>query len=229
MVVVKLYGVLESVAQRTTQLRVKTFDEAIRALFANFPKLRGLMRDMRINIMVNGRALTFEDCLRPFRTDRIDITPIIGGTGPAVFIVAGALMAYGASAVATMAFMELGASLAVTAMIQTFVANMGMALLVGGVSQILMKNSLNTSTTERAADTPSYMFNGAINTMNQGNPVPVGFGRMRVGSQVIAVNLQTFDIPLTASEIAASTPAAPEPPPVIDSGYPYNEPGYGGS
>ena len=34
----------------------------------------------------------------------------------------------------------------------------------------------------------SYLFNGASNTVNEGGPVPIGYGRLIVGSQVISVN-----------------------------------------
>ena len=36
---------------------------------------------------------------------------------------------------------------------------------------------------------PSYAFDGAVNTTRQGNPVPICYGSMIVGSQVISAGL----------------------------------------
>ena len=43
--------------------------------------------------------------------------------------------------------------------------------------------------TEQVENKPSYLFDGAVNTTRQGNAVPVGYGRLRVGSQVISAGL----------------------------------------
>ncbi len=40
---------------------------------------------------------------------------------------------------------------------------------------------------------PSYTFNGPINTTAQGNPVPLGYGRMIVGSAVISAGITADD------------------------------------
>jgi len=47
---------------------------------------------------------------------------------------------------------------------------------------------------ESVANKPSYLFNGARNTMTQGNPVPVGFGELGVGSQVISAGIRSVQI-----------------------------------
>lgn len=209
MVVINLYGILESVAQRSTRLRTTGFDESMRALFANFPRLRSLMQNMRVSVLVDGRAITFEDCLRPLKSARIDVMPIVGGCGPAIPIIIGALMSYGAPVIAGTVGTALGLGATAVAALSTFIANMGMALIIGGISQMLFKPPKADLSSDRPDTAASYTFNGAVNTTTQGNIVPVGFGRMRVGSQVVAVNIQTFDIPVDPQ--GDKTPP-PEPP-----------------
>ena len=42
-------------------------------------------------------------------------------------------------------------------------------------------------------NTPSYLFNGAVNTTAQGHPVPIGYGRLIVGSAVISASIVTTE------------------------------------
>jgi predicted phage tail protein len=210
MVVIRLYGVLEVIARRTTKLYVESFDEAMRALYANYPKLRGAMRDMRLTVLVDGKSITFEDFLRPYKAERIDIVPVVGGTGPFIPIIIGAMMSYGAATAAATIGSALMLSATAIAALTTFITNMGVSLILGGISQILFKPPKPTSS-EPTASMPSYVFNGAVNTVSQGNCVPVGFGRLRVGSQVIAVNLQTFDVPM--DPVAPTSFSSYGPPP----------------
>ena len=42
---------------------------------------------------------------------------------------------------------------------------------------------------ERPENRPSYAFDGPVNTAAQGNPVPVCYGRLIVGSQVVSAGM----------------------------------------
>ena len=70
----------------------------------------------------------------------------------------------------------------------------GIALLAAGVMNLLSKppkpGAVGTSV-------GSYMFNGPQNTSEEGNPVPIGYGRLVVGSQLIAAS---YDIDYKSSE-----------------------------
>jgi predicted phage tail protein len=58
-----------------------------------------------------------------------------------------------------------------------------------GVSVIMAANSVQAPTMDNAstqsAKTSSYSFRGETNVESQGKPVPLGYGRLRVGSNVI--------------------------------------------
>lgn len=64
----------------------------------------------------------------------------------------------------------------------------GVAMLVGGICTMLIK----TSKDEDDSGT-SYFFNGAVNTVKQGMPVPLVFGRCRAGSAVISSSIEISD------------------------------------
>lgn len=75
------------------------------------------------------------------------------------------------------------------------VAMFGASLFLGGVTQMLSP-TIKSSTSESDANKPSYIFNGAVNTTAQGQPVPVLYGRMMVGSAVVSAGLTSKDIPI---------------------------------
>jgi predicted phage tail protein len=76
--------------------------------------------------------------------------------------------------------------------VQQFV-QLGAALVLGGISQMLFAPHKSDGPA-KPDNLPSYAFNGAVNTAQQGNPVPIGYGRMVVGSQVIAAGLYVESI-----------------------------------
>ena len=49
---------------------------------------------------------------------------------------------------------------------------------------------------ERPENQPSYAFGGAVNTTAQGQPVPIGYGRMIIGGAVISAGITTEEIPI---------------------------------
>lgn len=75
----------------------------------------------------------------------------------------------------------------------------GLGLIFGGVSDYITFSSireLSGAITEPGSDGGEMLsryFNGPVNTVGQGNPVPVLYGRLRVGSQVVSGGLSDAD------------------------------------
>ena len=74
---------------------------------------------------------------------------------------------------------------------------MGAAMVIGGVIQMLSPVPKTASQQEQAVteNKPSYLFNGAFNSTQQGLPVPVVYGQMLVGSSVVAIGTWAEAIP----------------------------------
>lgn len=74
---------------------------------------------------------------------------------------------------------------------QPWLVNIGVSMMIGGVAQMLFAPPPPTDPgkNERPDNQPSYAFNGAVNTAQQGNPVAIGYGRLIIGSQVVAAGL----------------------------------------
>ncbi|MBM6442414.1 tail assembly protein [Pseudomonas sp. MIL9] len=92
-----------------------------------------------------------------------------------------------------------GVALIVASFIPGFQALLpvGIAMTLGGVVQMLSPVPKSPSQQEQASteNKPSYLFNGAFNSTQQGLPVPVIYGKMLVGSSVIAVGTWAEAIP----------------------------------
>lgn len=65
----------------------------------------------------------------------------------------------------------------------------GIGMVAGGVIQMLTPLPKSGSVDTKDANA-SYLFNGPVNTQAQGNPVPLVYGRLIVGSAVISASIK---------------------------------------
>ncbi len=72
------------------------------------------------------------------------------------------------------------------------------SLISYGLNKILNPTPENIS----AEENPSYLINGSVNLAKQGLPVPLGYGRKKVGSQVISYSTRYID---NSSGLSSST------------------------
>lgn len=67
---------------------------------------------------------------------------------------------------------------------------MGVAMLAGGIAQMLSKQpgpkDIKEADTGNSSTSPSYYFDGPVNTTAQGDPVQLVYGRVLVGSHTIS-------------------------------------------
>lgn len=191
-----LYGHLAKQFGRLHVLDIATPAEAIRALCANF-------KDFKSAIILNNepwyRVLVGHDeradavglHLPCGNTKTIKIIPVIAGSGGLGKIILGAAL-IGAS------FWLPGTSIGLTEFglfATSTLSSVGWSLVLGGVSSLLFSPpKIKNGENERPENKPSYNFNGPINTTQQGNCVPVGYGRLRVGSQVISASTETVNL-----------------------------------
>jgi predicted phage tail protein len=92
----------------------------------------------------------------------------------------------------------IGASLAVGAIALAFNAAVG--LLVAGIQMSTAKTpemqqqhgSSGGATSSVAQSTKSYIFNNIGNQATQGSPIPIGYGRFRVGSKLIGISIKNY-------------------------------------
>ena len=186
---VRLYGHLGKQFGRVHRLDVASPAEAVRALSANYPgfnaALVGHAPGYRMQVAEELIAL---DLMAFQGSADIRIIPVVAGAKNGIGqILIGALVL--AAAFAT-GGISLGATGLVTSgLVGQMALSFGASLLIGGVTQMLIGAPKTGGASNAPANTPNYSFNGAVNTIAQGNPVPICYGRLIVGSQVISAAL----------------------------------------
>ncbi len=140
-------------------------------------------RGMRYAIFRN-RENVGEDRLTISGTTEIRIVPVIAGSKNG-----GLLQTILGAVIFTVSFFVPG--------MQGWGQSLGASLMLGGVIQMLSPVPKTASQQEQASseNKPSYLFNGAFNSTQQGLPVPVVYGQMLVGSSVVAIGTWAEAIP----------------------------------
>ena len=187
---VRLYGKLGARFGRIHRLAVASAAEAVRALCALRP---GFERELMTS---REKGVGYEQ--RGEKTDGRDIRIAPGVMGAGVgkifsvvlgvtLIAVASIITGGASVGAMMAFE--------TGLMAGALSNVGFMLMMSGVTQMLSPQPKGLSTGNGVSNEPSYAFNGVVNTTAQGGPVPLGYGRMIVGSAVISAGIYSADRP----------------------------------
>ncbi len=188
-----LLGELGKRYGRKHLLDVKSPAEAVRALCANFKDFAAFVSassDRSVGYRVlNMRDEVSEHELHNPASRRITIVPVVAGAGGKIGqILLGATLIAAAILVPGLAAVTLFG----TTTLASVTFGVGLSLALGGVAQMLAPQLKSTSPQEEQQ--PSYVFNGAVNTSAQGQPVPIGYGRMIVGSAVISAGISVEDI-----------------------------------
>lgn len=179
MMTVMLYGFLGKKFGKVHRYAVRTPAEAVKALCATLPGFKKDMAEGGYYKVSKGDtvALTVEQLGNPQSTkESIRIVPVAAGAGKAFSVILGVVLV----------------ALDFFVFHTGYLTKLGAGLIVGGIAQLLFtpKGTANQSV-EAAENKPSYAFDGAVNTVAQGNPVPVCYGKLLVGSQIISAGLYT--------------------------------------
>jgi predicted phage tail protein len=188
-----LLGELGKRYGRKHLLDVKSPAEAVRALCANFKDFAAFVSassDRSVGYRVlNMRDEVSEHELHTPASRRITIVPVVAGAGGKIGqILLGATLIAAAILVPGLAAVTLFG----TTTLASVTFGVGLSLALGGVAQMLAPQLESNGPQEEQQ--PSYVFNGAVNTSAQGQPVPIGYGRMIVGSAVISAGISVEDI-----------------------------------
>jgi predicted phage tail protein len=194
---VKLYGHLAKEFGEEFSFLAKSPAEVIQLLNINFSTFQQAILNFKGEgylVKVGIDILPLEDIHKPTSSyETIKIIPIVKGSGGGkggglLMLIAGAaLIAFSGPIGAAMVGSEVGATtLGLTAGAWGSIASsIGMSLVLSGVSMLLY------SPPPIPSNAQSINFDGAVNTIKQGECVPVGYGRCMVGSAVISAGIST--------------------------------------
>lgn len=234
MITVNLHGKLGEDLGKTWELDVSSVAEALHAIDVNTKKLRHWLINYKdeyeYEILVDKNNLFTENkdiknmeeiknsefCLNiKNKIQTIDVIPCIAGSGGGFGkILIGAALIVGAIALAVFTPFLLPA---------IAIGFVGLGLVAAGTSQLLSKpppsipftaQQVNPIAGEGESGGPtSYLFNGPVNTVGEGGPVPIGYGELIVGGNNV---FSSYDIYYT-SNLGAGTNSATLQPNIPDT------------
>lgn len=182
---IRLYGHLGERFGRVFRLDVQSPSEAVRALCIQLPGFRqavvshpGAAGGYRVSAGNDKRTANTLGIPCGER-ESIRIVPVLCGAGKN----GGVMTIIGAIVVVVGAYFG-----------QTWAVGLGMSMMAGGIAQMLAKSPVAAAPPDKPENKASFAFDGAVNTIAQGNPVPICYGRMIVGSQVISAGMSVEQI-----------------------------------
>lgn len=185
---IKLYGKLGKEFGRVHYFNVKNAAEAFRALCANYPSFYNFLynrNDIGYRIITDNVERDIHELNYPVEKE-IKIIPVVVGSndearliiGIAIVVVAWKLGVPEAGLKAASAFTQTAVLLG---------ANLALSGIVGLMTPIPIAP-------ESPEKIESFGFNGPVNNIRQGGPVPLAYGELIVGSHVISAGLTTEEI-----------------------------------
>lgn len=212
LVKVNLHGRLGEICNPNWELAVDSLSEAIRLIEMNTKKLYKTLlqfdkENIKFVVVLNGKnfytdkpidinnpktILESELCIKNSKLKTVDIVPVLEGSdskslGIATTIIGIALIVVGIIALPV----GIGAVL----------IGAGVTLLAAGVVTLLSKPPAFEDFREiEQGGKTSYLFSGPQNVVGEGGPVPLGYGELLVGSQVISASyvIRDFNVENTS-------------------------------
>lgn len=188
MATVRFYGDLQRYG-RKFKLEVYTAGEALKALMIQIPGLRQHIQNGEYRVRIAGKDMHQDDIntgMQNLLPDDavIHIIPHLAGAknGGILPIVMGVVMVVAA-------FWTAGASLAAWGAMNTMLAVSGAAMILSGTMMMLTKMPVTgPMSAEKSGNTA---FSNLDNTVTQGQPIPVCYGEMMIGSKVLSQGVTT--------------------------------------
>ena len=191
---IRLYGKLGARFGRVHRMAVSCAAEAIRALSSQLKGFEAFLiasKDcgLAYSVFYGKQNLAVDDIHAPHGNRDIRIAPmIIGAKNGGIFqIILGTLLVVAATLIGGPAAGAMALKIAAA------FTSMGYAMIIGGVVQLLTPAPKGRSSKDKPENESSYAFNGPINTQAQGNPVPVLYGELIVGSAVASAGINVKD------------------------------------
>lgn len=208
-----LLGELGKKFGRKHRFDVKSPAEAVRAMVANFPGFERHMiesgdRGVGYHVLAGATPIgNYDDIHKPTaKQESIRFVPTLTGAGGNG--ITGVLLGVALIAASFIPGLNVAVWAGASATFASVAFGLGVSLALGGISQMLTPTpkTSDSSSANKAENSASYVFNGAVNVTAQGNPVPIGYGRLIVGSAVISAGIVTEEIPVGA-DVTTAPPA----------------------
>jgi predicted phage tail protein len=222
MTLVRIHGILGQEFPPQMKLKLDKPKQVVTAIDANRKNFINRIHQLALEgchytILVDSQKIgSLSELDLTKKAERIDLVPVIAGAGPAIPAIGTFLVG-----LFTLGTVQAGVGLA------TFVGSVALVAVSVGLQLLLAPKPDSgppISASTRALQ-ESFIFSNKANLADQGSPVPVGYGRLILGSQVVQYTNKSFPQnqastdamlanPFTAADDAETYTANPA---VIDS------------
>lgn len=194
MILINLHGILGHEFQSSMFFNIKKPKEAIEAISSKFSLFRKRLNELieqgiHYSILIDGEKIDNINQLDIGRSpEQIDLVPIICGSGAVALAVVGAGLLYAGTGASIFGF-----ALAAGGTAAAFASSIGMMMISMAVQMMLApKPEMQKTEATVSGAKQSFLISSKANLAEQGNPVPVGYGRLRVGSSVIQTTVKSY-------------------------------------
>jgi predicted phage tail protein len=203
MTTINLHGILKFEFGESFEMKLRKPKELVDALSCNKIRFRNRLSELsneglNFSIIINEKNmknLTHEELERPPK--KIDIVPTIVGQGAVVAAVGAVALSIGVfgglGATATAIWVGIGIGL-ISAGVQAMIAKKA-----GGPSVDKPESVVGTA----SGMDQSFAFNTRTNLASQGSAVPVGYGRLRVGSLIVQSTINSYPMNIRFNNVKA--------------------------
>lgn len=191
---IELGGVLGKLFGRVHKRVISTPQEAGKALAATVKGFEQYMisskaRGLTYAVFKGKKNLGVDELGYPVAGEIIRIVPVIIGSKKA-----GLLQTILGVVIVAAAVFAGPAGMAVLSGAQAFsVGAIGASMALGGVIQMLSPQPTGLASKQSADNRASYAFGGVTNTAAQGYPVPLLYGKRRIGGAIISAGIYVED------------------------------------
>ncbi|ARD60203.1 phage tail protein [Kosakonia radicincitans DSM 16656] len=190
---IELGGILGKTFGKVHHRLISTTHEATRALAATVEGFEQFMisskrRGLTYAVFRGKKNIGVDDLGFPVTGEVIRIVPVAMGSKKAgalqtilgaVLVVVGVVIGYFSGG--TLSAVGYG------------MAKMGAVMMLGGVVQMLSPQTAGLASKQDADNRASYAFGGVTNTSAQGYPVPLLYGKRRIGGAIISAGIYVED------------------------------------
>jgi predicted phage tail protein len=209
-----LHGILAKEFQPSFRMKIHKAANVVKAIDANrtsFSKrISDLAREgLNYAIIVDGRKITeLEELNIQKEPQEIHLVPLIVGAGA---VLGAAILVGAGKALGAIGLTALGGfvgGLATSAVVSGIVGGLVMTTVSMGLQMLLAPKPDAGAPISAAtkALTESFSFSNKANVASQGTPVPVGYGRLKVGSQLIQMSIKSYPQSQTSTTAMRQNP-----------------------
>ena len=196
---IELGGILGKTFGKVHHRLISTTHEATRALAATIPGFEQFMissqrRGLTYAVFKGTKNIGIDELGFPVTGEVIRVVPVVMGSkrGGLLQTILGVALVTVAAIATNGAALGFGGGTAFAGGWGAL-AGVGVSMSIGGVIQMLSPQPTGLASKQDADNKPSYAFGSVTNTTSQGYPVPLLYGKRRIGGAIISAGIYVED------------------------------------